>query len=134
MPRRKPLNKSVGQEFVKGNLETITKGGEQKSIENSKQNSTAKNGKQSLIEQENNQTETTNKSTNKKEPAKKTTRKSKSKKELIDRFKNKDDDEKTIRITLDLKASLHRQLSQLSLDTGKSKADIIRQLLNELFE
>lgn len=57
-----------------------------------------------------------------------------SKKDLISRFKSNDSDEKNIRITVDLKASLHRKLSQLSLDSGKSKADIIRQLLEELFE
>ena len=105
---RKPLNKSLGQDFIKGNLDSV--------------------------EENNNEAEVITQSSSKKDVPKKVNRKSKSKKELIDRFKAKDNDEKTIRITLDLKASLHRQLSQLSLDTGKSKADIIRQLLNELFE
>ena len=53
---------------------------------------------------------------------------------LVDRFKEDKKEEGTTRITIDLKNSLHRQLSQLSLDSGRTKADIIRQLITELFE
>lgn len=39
--------------------------------------------------------------------------------------------ESTVRLTVDLPQSLHRQLSMLSAQTGKTKADIVRFLIKE---
>jgi len=42
--------------------------------------------------------------------------------------------EATKRLTVDLKASTHRKLSMLAAQTGRTKADIVRLLLDEALE
>lgn len=52
---------------------------------------------------------------------------------LIDKLKTSPK-EATIRLTVDLPQSTHRKLSVLAAMTGKTKAEIVRVLLNEALE
>ena len=62
-------------------------------------------------------------------PAKKSTKKSSLMQKLQLEAK-----EGTKRFTVDLKESVHRKLSILAAKTGRSKADIVRMLLDEALE
>ena len=59
--------------------------------------------------------------------------KSKKKSSLMDKLKV-EAKEGTKRFTIDLRESVHRKLSILAAKTGRSKADIIRMLLDDALE
>ena len=59
--------------------------------------------------------------------------KSKKKSSLIDKLQI-EAKEGTKRFTVDLKESVHRKLSILSAKTGRTKADIVRMLLDDALE
>ena len=52
---------------------------------------------------------------------------------LMDKFQTPPK-EATVRLTVDLSASMHRKLSLLAARTGKKKAEIVRVLLDEALE
>ncbi len=59
------------------------------------------------------------------------TRSSKSK--LLDKFKT-EPKERTKRFTIDIKESTHRKLSMLAVKTDRTKAEIVRMLIEEALE
>ncbi len=67
-----------------------------------------------------------------KEPVNSTSEPSPSKSSLMDKIQPVQAKEATKRFTVDLPESMHRKLSILSAKTGRSKADIIKTLLDDL--
>lgn len=51
---------------------------------------------------------------------------------ILDKLQPVESREATKRFTVDLPESMHRKLSILSAKTGRSKADIVRTLLDEI--
>ena len=124
--KRKPLNDALAQSFVYGTSEPninevkpdTTKSFEEQSSDKNKTNNTVR---KPPVE---------NRDTINDLPKNK-----KKKKELsmIDKFQIKPK-EATKRFTVDLPESQHRKLSILAAKTGRTKADIVRMLLEEALE
>ncbi|MGL5806584.1 MAG: CopG family transcriptional regulator, partial [Xenococcaceae cyanobacterium] len=56
------------------------------------------------------------------------------KKSIVEKLMMTTEREATVRLTVDLPESMHRQLSYLAVKSGKKKAEIVRALIDELLQ
>ncbi|ACB54567.1 unknown (plasmid) [Crocosphaera subtropica ATCC 51142] len=103
--KRKNLDDVLAQEFVYGDKETS----EQQPIEPTEEN-------QSVELVESKEAVTTDKTS------------------IMDKLQPIEQREATKRFTVDLPDSMHRKLSILSAKTGRTKADIVRMLLDDILK
>ncbi|MGL5879200.1 MAG: CopG family transcriptional regulator [Xenococcaceae cyanobacterium] len=56
------------------------------------------------------------------------------KKSIVEKLMMTTEREATVRLTVDLPESMHRQLSYLAVKSGKKKAEIVRALIDDLLQ
>lgn len=110
--KRKSLNDSLAQEFVFGNASDDSDDAPDEEAPSTESSDSEPDN--AVISDETNI------------PIKKTSK-------LMDKLQA-ESKEATKRLTVDLKSSTHRKLSMLAAKTGRTKADIVRLLLDEALE